>query len=65
MNYPSELPTPISNTECRFMEVILSASITGVSIGMCWLSSASWCEMIVTQQLVVKHMCLCVNIICI
>lgn len=65
MNYPSELPTPISNTECRFMEVILSASITGVSIGMYWLSSASWCEMIVTQQLVVKHMCLCVNIICI
>lgn len=61
MNYPSELPTPISKIKHWFMEVILSASVTGVSIWMCWLSSASWCEMIVTQ-LVVKHMCLCVNI---
>lgn len=61
MNYPSELPTPISKLKRWFMEVILSVSVTGVSIWMWWLSLASWCEMIVTQ-LVVKHMCLCVNI---
>lgn len=32
LNYPSELPTPISKIKRWFMEVILSASITGVSI---------------------------------
>lgn len=56
-----ELLSPNSKGRRWFMEVILPASLTGVSISMCWLSVASWCEMIVSQ-LVVKHMCLCVNI---
>lgn len=43
------------------MDVILSAIRAGVSIQMCWLSLASWGEMMV-MQLVVKHMCLCINI---
>lgn len=53
-----ELPiwiiTPISKLNHWFPGVVSSASVAGVHIRMHWLSSASWCEMMV-MQLVVKH----------